>query len=100
MSTENNNFPSGIFFKLPQPSAPDFVKGKVSIKLAEAIAYLQAQAQSGEQWLNLNVKVSKAGKGYLEVDTWKPQSQGGQAPQQTGQPTGGFDMQTGEEVPF
>ena len=34
-------FPDGIFVKAPHQNAPDFVKGRVTIKLDEAIAYLQ-----------------------------------------------------------
>jgi len=31
----DNNFVGGFFFKLPHENAPDFVKGKVSIKLPD-----------------------------------------------------------------
>ena len=35
------NFPNGIYFNLPKEKAPDFVKGNVSIKKAEFIAWLE-----------------------------------------------------------
>ncbi len=79
----NIEFPQGIFAKAPHQNAPDFVKGKVSIKLDEAIAYLQSKAAQGEEWLTLDIKESRAGKWYASVDTWQPQ--GGNAPTQTAQ---------------
>lgn len=95
------NFPKGFSFKLPHEKAPDFVKGKVSIKIDEAIQYLTGLNASGETWLNLNAKVSKGGKSYLEVDTWKPDgAKGGGTPQKTGEPTGTMDMSTGDECPY
>ena len=68
-------FPKGISFKVPQGNAPDFVKAKVTIKLDEAIAYLKEVQATGENWLNLDAKVSKQGKAYLSVNTWKPSGQ-------------------------
>ena len=80
----NDNFPKGIFYKLPHQNAPDFVKGKLSIKVAELIQYLGTI--QGE-WLNLDIKISKQGKGYLSIDNWKPNQQNNQQqpPQMTGQ---------------
>jgi len=66
----DNNFVGGFFFKLPHENAPDFVKGKVSIKLPDLRQWLIENPQG--DWLNVDLKVSKAGKGYAELDTWKP----------------------------
>ena len=74
-----NNLPKGIYFKLPHEKAPDFVKGKISIKVVEALEYLQDKFKADQEWLNLDIKVSKQGKGYLAVDNWKP-NKGGQVP--------------------
>ena len=65
-------FPQGIFVKAPSKNAPDFVKGKISIKLDDAIAYLQTKASHGDEWLTLDMKGSRAGKWYACVDTWQP----------------------------
>ncbi len=62
-------FPKGIYIKKPHEKAPDFVLGKLSIKVADAISYLKTK--QGE-WLNLDMKQSKDGKWYLEVDNWIP----------------------------
>ena len=62
-------FPKGIIFKLPQGNAPDYVKGKLSIKREEAIEWLQSK--QGE-WINLELLESKEGKAYCKVNEWKP----------------------------
>ena len=64
-------FAKGIIFKLAHENAPAFVKGKLSIKVQEAIEWLQAQ---NSEWVNLDLKVSQQGKAYAEVNTWKPSS--------------------------
>lgn len=64
-------FPQGIYFKLPNENAPDFVRGKVSIKVNDALDFLHAQT---DEWVNLDLKVSRDGRAYAEVDTWKPNS--------------------------
>ena len=62
-------FAEGFIFKR-QENAPDFVIGGVSIKVEEAINFLREMNKDG--WVNLNVKQSKAGKYYMELDTWTP----------------------------
>ena len=100
-----NEFPKGMYYKLPAPTAPDFVKGKLSIKVAEALEYLQGKFKADQEWLNLDIKVSKQGKGYLAVNTWKP-NQGGQSVHQEtpskeafGDDIPDFEI-TGDEVLF
>lgn len=62
-------FPRGLLVKAPHERAPEYVKARLSIKREELIAWLQGK--SGE-WINLDVKVARSGKYYVEVDTWKP----------------------------
>ncbi len=69
---DDNKFVNGLFFKEKHSNAPDFVIGKLSTKRQDLIDYLQ---QSNEDWLNWQIKKSKAGKCYIEVDTWKPDAQ-------------------------
>ena len=66
-------FADGIMFKVPHEKAPEFVKGKLSIKVEEFIPFLEDNA-SDTGWVNLDIKESKGGKMYLEVDTWKPKA--------------------------
>ena len=66
-----NNFIDGLIVKAPHQNAPDFVKAKLSIKREELIGWLQQQ--TGD-WINVDVKESRAGKWYAAVDDWKPDS--------------------------
>ena len=75
-SNNNNNgdieFPSGIYAKKPSDKAPDFVWGKINIKLDDAILFLQKEMDNGEEWVNLELLESKENKLYLKIDRWKP----------------------------
>ena len=62
-------FANGIIYKEPSAKAPDFVVGSLSVKKSEFIPFLDSQ--SGD-WVNLQIKLSKAGKPYISLDTWKP----------------------------
>lgn len=68
MTTEKV-FADGFSFKRRE-SAPDFVIGNVSIKVDEAVPFLQKNAKNG--WVNLNVLTAKSGKQYIELDQWEP----------------------------
>lgn len=81
-------FVDGFFVKEPHENAPDFVKCKISMKRQEVISWLNAQ---DEDWINLDVKKSRDGKLYAQVDNWKP---GQRQEPQGGTPT------TGDDVPF
>ena len=61
-------FADGFSFKR-NDNAPEFVVGKQSIKVDEAIAFLKANAKNG--WVNLDVKRAKGGNYYMELDTWE-----------------------------
>lgn len=64
-------FASGIFWDEPAKNAPDFVVGKLSIKVVEAIDFLtRYKKQNG--YVNLDVKKSQGGKVYIELNTWTP----------------------------
>lgn len=67
-------FPKGIFFKLPNEKAPDFVKGSISIKKDEAIDWISS---TDGDWVNLDLKVGKSGKAYAQVNDWKPEGKEG-----------------------
>lgn len=65
----DKQFLNGLSVKPPREGAPDFVKCAISIKRAELINTLQTM--SGD-WVNVDIKESKGGKWYAEVNTWKP----------------------------
>ena len=67
-------FVDGLIIKAPREGAPDFVKGSLSIKRAELIAWLTVRE---EEWINVDIKLSKAGKWYGQVNTWKKEESGG-----------------------
>lgn len=62
-------FLKGISFKLPNPKAPEYVKGSISIKREELLAEL---LNRNEKWINLDCKVSQKGVPYLQINNWKP----------------------------
>lgn len=69
MKNDKKFFPKGLFYKEPHPNSPDFVKGQVSVKVDEFKQYL-SKVQG--EWLNIDLKISKDGKPYAEVNTFKP----------------------------
>ena len=75
-------FGEGIFFKTKE-SAPSFVMGSVSIKVDEFITFLKDNVKKG--WVNMDLKESKGGKHYFQLDTWepKPRAEGAPAPEPT-----------------
>ena len=88
-------FAEGFMFKR-KDTAPEFVIGSQSIKVDEAIAFLQLHQKNG--WVNLDLKKSKGGKYYYELDTWEPQKQqdagGGDATVTT------VDVEEDDAMPF
>jgi len=62
-------FADGFIFKRKE-NAPEFVVGSQSIKVEEAIAFLKSNEKNG--WVNLDIKQSKGGKYYCQLDTWQP----------------------------
>lgn len=65
-------FAQGIFFDKPSDKAPEFVKGKISFKVEEAVAFLQENTNS-KGYVNLDLLKSQAGKLYLQVNDWEPE---------------------------
>ena len=72
--SENNNqaieFANGVIFKKNE-NAPEFVVGKLSIKKEEFINFLNSK--EGD-WVNLEIKKSKADKFYVSVDNYKKEA--------------------------
>ncbi len=70
-------FADGFLFKRNE-NAPDFVVGSMSVKVEEAVTFLNKHNNNG--WVNLQVKTSQGGKYYMELDTFKPKAQQDPAP--------------------
>lgn len=70
--SEETIFADGIIFKRPREGAPAFVKGAMSVKVDEAIAFLQKHAKNG--WVNLDLLSSKDNtKLYFKLNTYEPE---------------------------
>lgn len=69
-------FAAGFFFDKPREGAPDFVRGRISIKAEEAIKMINDEKNEAG-YVNLDLLRSKDGtKMYLTVDDWKPEPKG------------------------
>jgi hypothetical protein len=66
---EEKIFADGFVFKRNE-KAPDFVIGRMSIKVDDAIAFLKQHEENG--WVNLSTKQARSGNYYVELDTFKP----------------------------
>ena len=69
MSQEQEKiFADGFIFKR-NPKAPEFVIGRLSMKVEEAIDFLRTHEKSG--WVNVDVKQARSGNYYIELDTFE-----------------------------
>ena len=64
-------FANGFSFKRRE-SAPEFVIGNLSVKVDDAIKFLQEKQKNG--WANLDILKSQKGTFYVELNTWTPDS--------------------------
>lgn len=66
-------FADGIMFTRPPEGSPTWIKGKVSINVSKFNDFLKSQIPnvSAKGWLNLDLKESKKGSLYFQVNTWK-----------------------------
>lgn len=71
MQVEEKIFADGFSFKR-QENAPDFVIGRLSMKVEDAIAFIRQHDKRG--WVNLNIKTARSGNHYVELDTYEPKA--------------------------
>ena len=70
---ENKEYPTGLFVSPPRPTAPDFVKGRISIRTQE---FLEYRSEKDSEWVRVDVKERRSKdedgnpKWYAQVDTW------------------------------
>lgn len=74
--------------------APDFVICNLSLKGEELVPFMREHQKDG--WINVQVKRSKGGKYYAELDTWEPKEQE-QAPAPAPAPA---DSHPDDDIPF
>lgn len=100
-------FADGFSFKRNE-NAPEFVVGKLSMKVDEAIAFLKKHQQNG--WVNIEIKYGRSGNAYCELNTFQPKQNGGapnnSAPKKMGNIESNFveesiqEFEEGDELPF
>ena len=96
-------FADGFSFKRSE-NAPDFVVGRLSLKVDDAVSFLRANEKKG--WVNLNIKTARSGNHYVELDTFEPKGNGAQpseqkAPQKaTSKPQTTSKVVDDEDLPF
>jgi len=78
MAQDEKIFADGFSFKRNE-KAPDFVVGRLSMKVDEAVAFIRQHEKGG--WVNLNIKTARSGNHYVELDTYEPTQGGGAKPQ-------------------
>lgn len=86
---EDKIFADGFSFKR-QENAPDFVVGRLSMKVEDAIAFMKQHTKAG--WINVNIKTARSGNYYVELDTYEPKGGGA-----TSKPT---TKESDEDIPF
>jgi hypothetical protein len=66
----NKIFADGIIFKLPTDKAPNWIKGNITINIEKFTEFIKSQSNE-RGWINLDVKESKNGTLYVELNTYQ-----------------------------
>jgi hypothetical protein len=70
MSQKERVFADGFRFER-KDSAPEYVVGRLSLKIDEAVAFINKHANANG-WINLSVMIGRSGNPYVELDTYEP----------------------------
>jgi len=65
-------FTEGLFFDEPRDGAPEFVIGGLTVSVDRFTDWLFALPKSDKGYVKIDIKRSRAGKIYMELDTWTP----------------------------
>lgn len=68
--TKKPMFINGMRVSLPRDGAPKWIKFNISCKVAELTKFLTTN-QNEQGWLNIDVKESKTGNIYAELNSWQ-----------------------------
>ena len=89
-------FADGFRFE-QREGRPEFVVGRLSLKVDEAITFMKSYSKKG--WINLNILNGRSGNPYVELDTYEPKQQENQTnPPSKPTPTPQKDEE--DDVPF
>jgi len=97
MAQDEKIFADGFSFKRSE-KAPDFVIGRLSMKVDEAVAFIKTHQKGG--WVNLNVKQARSGNYYMELDTFEPTGKKPAPAPSTPAPAPKQKPEEEEELPF
>lgn len=64
-------FIDGMYYKLPTQNAPAFVNGSLEFDVQKFTQFLNDHQNVGG-FVKVDLKTAKSGKGYAELNTWKP----------------------------
>jgi hypothetical protein len=96
----DKQFVDGLYPKPRHPNQPDFVIGKLSIKVEQFSEWVRQWKRDnpGEEWINIEMTTQKKDprKGTATLDTWKPEPQ----PEQQSQPQTVPVDDPDEDLPF
>jgi len=67
-------FVDGLKFDRPREGAPEFIKGRISIHADRLTAFIAAH-KNENGYLNVDLKKSKKGDLYLQLNTYKSAKQ-------------------------
>ena len=81
MSENNEKFVGGMRVTRHEKT-PDFVKASIGVNIRDFIAWADKHSKNG--WVNFQVKESKGGELYAELDTWEKKDE---APKKTVAPS-------------
>lgn len=87
-------FADGFRFERRE-SAPEYVVGRLSLKVDEAITFIKSYEKGG--WINLNIMYGRSGNPYVELDTYEPKRTADTPTPQT-QPT--TIVNANDDIPF
>jgi hypothetical protein len=90
MQDQEKIFANGFSFKRNE-KAPDFVVGRLSMKVEDAVDFLKENEKKG--YVNVNIKKSRGGNFYVELDTFEPSSK-------VGSPTANHAGASDDDLPF
>lgn len=78
--SDSRTFADGFSFKRSE-KAPDFVIGRMSIKIDDAVKFMKEHGNNG--WVNLQVKQARSGNYYVELDNYEAKGNANGTPRAT-----------------
>lgn len=98
MQQDEKIFADGFSFKRNE-NAPEFVVGRLSMKVEDAIAFMREHDKKG--WINLNIKTARSGNYYVELDTFEPKGSQSEKPKsKSSKPKDTSDSDDDGSLPF